>query len=116
MSIGAPQASAAALDEVRVILRELGFHHASVAIETRPEENDDRKIKTPEGLGERPAATEFSKDEERIPQGAIVANKLLAGALHHIKQEQKKRDAEKLRRLRTMRDKRLLLRRVEASA
>lgn len=62
------------------------------------------------------AVTEFGKDEARITQGAIVSNKLLAGALQHIKREQKKKDTEKLRRLRTKRDRRLLLRRVEASA
>jgi hypothetical protein len=62
------------------------------------------------------AVTEFDKDDARISQGAIVSNKLLAGALQHIKREQKKKDTEKLRRLRTKRDRRLLLRRVEASA
>jgi transposase len=60
--------------------------------------------------------TDFGKDEARISQGAIVSNKLLAGALQHIKQQQKKRDAEKLRRLRTTREKQLLRKRTEASA
>jgi hypothetical protein len=59
--------------------------------------------------------TQFSKDEARISQGAIVSNKLLAGALQHIKQEQQNKDAEKLPRLRTTRDKQLLRKRAEVS-
>lgn len=55
---------------------------------------------------------EFEKDEARVSQGAIVSNKLLAGALQHIKQQQAVRDADQLRRLRTHRQRQLLLKRV----
>jgi homeodomain-containing protein len=58
----------------------------------------------------------FDKDEARISQGAIVSNKLLAGALQHIRQKQKTKDAQKLRCLRTTRDKRLLRKRAEGSS
>jgi hypothetical protein len=58
---------------------------------------------------------DFSKDEARISQGAIVSNKLLAGALRHIKQRQEKKDEEKLRQLRTKRDKELLRKRAQAA-
>ena len=61
------------------------------------------------------AVTEFGKDEARISQGAVVSNKLLAGALQHIKQRQKKKDVEKLRQLRTKRDKELLRKRAQAA-
>ena len=59
---------------------------------------------------------DFGKDDARISQEAIVSNKLLAGALQHIKQEQKKKDDEKLRRLRTTREKQILRKRTEALA
>jgi len=59
---------------------------------------------------------DFGKDDARISQGAIVSNKLLAGALRHIKHEQEKKDVEKLRRLRTTREKQLLRKRAEALA
>lgn len=63
----------------------------------------------------RLAATEFAKDEARISQGTIVANKLLAGALEHIKKQQELRDAERLPELRTKRQKALLVQRAAAS-
>ena len=57
---------------------------------------------------------EFEKDDARITQGAIVSNKLLAGALQQIKLQQAARDADKLRRLRTHREPQLLLKRTRA--
>ena len=60
--------------------------------------------------------TEFGKDEARISQGAIVDNKLLDGALHHIKEQQKVREAEKLQQLCTQREKQLLRKRARAVA
>jgi len=56
--------------------------------------------------------TEFNKDDARVTQGAIVSNKLLAGALQQIKEQQAVRDADKLRRLRTHRERQLLLKRT----
>ncbi len=56
--------------------------------------------------------TEFGKDDARISQGTIVSNKLLNGALEHIKQQQAIKDAEKLSGLRTLREKTLLLKRT----
>lgn len=56
--------------------------------------------------------TEFGKDDARISQGAVVSNKLLSGALEDIKQQQAIKDAEKLRGLRTRRDRTLLLKRI----
>lgn len=56
--------------------------------------------------------SEFGKEDARISQGAIVSNKLLGGALEHIKQQQAIKDAEKLRGLRTRRDRTLLLKRI----
>jgi hypothetical protein len=61
------------------------------------------------------AVSEFGKDEARISQGAIVSNKLLAGALQHIKRRQEKKDVEKLRQLRSKRDKELLRKRAQAA-
>jgi transposase len=56
--------------------------------------------------------TEFNKDDARVTQGAIVSNKLLAGALQQIKEQQAVRDADKLRRLRTHRERQLQLKRT----
>jgi hypothetical protein len=62
------------------------------------------------------AMTVFSKEEARITQGAIVSNKLLSGVLQHIKDKQAKKDSEKVVKLHTKRDKRLLLHRAKAVA
>lgn len=51
--------------------------------------------------------TAFAKDDAQVTQGAIVSNKLLAGALQHIKNEPAKKDSAKLAKLRTKRDRRL---------
>jgi hypothetical protein len=56
--------------------------------------------------------TELNKDDARVTQGAIVSNKLLAGALQPIKEQQAVRDADKLRRLRTHRKRQLQLKRT----
>lgn len=67
-------------------------------------------------MGSRPFPfREFGKEDARVTQGAIVSNKLLAGALQHIKDQQAARDAEKLRRLRTHRERKLLLKRIRAA-
>jgi hypothetical protein len=58
------------------------------------------------------AMTIFSKEEARITQGAMVSNKLLSGVLQHIKDKQAKKDSDKVVKLRTKRDKRLLLLRL----
>jgi hypothetical protein len=60
--------------------------------------------------------TRFSKDDAEISQGAIVSNKLLAGALQLIKDKQAEKDVEKLAKLRTKRDKRLLEKRTKSVA
>jgi len=52
--------------------------------------------------------TRFGKDDAEITQGTIVSNKVLAGALQFIKDKQAAKDVEKLSKLRTKRDKRLL--------
>jgi transposase len=61
-----------------------------------------------------------AKRFERVPgalNGAVVENKLLSGALLHIQNEQRKRDAELLRKGRlTKRDKRLLAERRQTQA
>ena len=56
--------------------------------------------------------TESNKDDARVTQGAIVSNKLLAGALQQIKEQQAVRDADKLRRLRAHRERQLQLKRT----
>jgi hypothetical protein len=58
--------------------------------------------------------TRFSKDDAEINQGAIVSNKLLAGALQFIKDKQAAKDVEKRTKLRTKRDKRLLEKRTNS--
>ena len=58
----------------------------------------------------------FSKDDAQITQGAIVSNKLLSGALQHIKDKQATKDLEKLNKARTKREKRLLQQRAKAVA
>jgi hypothetical protein len=60
--------------------------------------------------------TRFGKDDAEITQGAIVSNKLLAGALQFIKDKQAEKDVEKLAKLRTKRDKRLLEKRTNRVA
>jgi hypothetical protein len=60
--------------------------------------------------------TRFGKDDAEITQGAIVSNKLLAGALQFIKDKQAEKDVEKLAKLRTKRDKRLLEKRTKSVA
>jgi len=60
--------------------------------------------------------TRFGKDDAEIAQGAIVSNKLLAGALQHIKDKQAQKDAEKLAKLKTKREKRLLEQRTRSVA
>jgi hypothetical protein len=52
--------------------------------------------------------TRFGKDDAEITQGAIVSNKPLAEALQFIKEKQAEKDVEKLAKLRTKREKRLL--------
>jgi transposase len=60
--------------------------------------------------------TRFGKDDAEITQGAIVSNKLLAGALQFIKDKQAEKDVEKFSKLRTKRDKRLLEKRKKRVA
>ncbi len=60
--------------------------------------------------------TQFGKDDANITQGAIVANKMLAGVLQQIKDKQVKKDSDKFDKLRYRRDKRLLLQRGKAVA
>jgi transposase len=60
--------------------------------------------------------TRFSKDDAEITQGTIVSNKLLAGALQHIKDKQAEKDTDKLAKLRTKRDRRLLEKRAKRVA
>ncbi len=60
--------------------------------------------------------TRFGKDDAEITQGAIVSNKLLAGALQFIKDKQAAKDVEKLSKLRTKREKRLLEKRKKRVA
>ena len=60
--------------------------------------------------------TRFGKDDAEITQGAIVSNKLLAGALQFIKDKQAAKDVEKLSRVRTKREKRLLEKRTQRVA
>jgi hypothetical protein len=62
------------------------------------------------------ALTRFGKDDARITQGAIVSNKLLAGALQHIKDNQAQKDAKKLATLRTKRERRLHQERTKSVA
>jgi len=57
--------------------------------------------------------TRFGKDDAEITQGAIVSNKVLAGALQFIKDKQAEKDVEKLSKLRTKREKRLLEKRTK---
>lgn len=52
--------------------------------------------------------TRFGKDDAEITQGAILSNKLLAGALQFIKDKQAEKDVAKLAKLRTKRERRLL--------
>ena len=58
------------------------------------------------------SSSSVNKDDARVTQGAIVSNKLLAGALQQIKEQQAVRDADKLRRLRTHRERQLQLKRT----
>jgi hypothetical protein len=60
--------------------------------------------------------TPFGKDDAEITQGTIVSNKLLAEALRFIKDKQAAKEVEKLSRLRTKRDKRLLEKRKKRVA
>ena len=60
--------------------------------------------------------TRFSKDDAEITQGTIVSNKLLAGVLQHIKDKQAEKDVDKLSKLRTKRDRRLLEKRTRRVA
>jgi hypothetical protein len=60
--------------------------------------------------------TRFGKDDAEITQGTIVSNKLLAGALQFIKDKQAAKDVEKLSKLRTKRDRRLLEKRKKRVA
>jgi transposase len=54
------------------------------------------------------AATPFPKEQGRVTQGAIVANKLLAGALTEIKRQQETRANERLSRRMSRREKEIL--------
>ncbi len=58
-------------------------------------------------------ATPFSKEQGRVTQGAIVANKLLAGALTEIKRQQEARATERLSGRMTLREKAILRRRAD---
>jgi hypothetical protein len=60
--------------------------------------------------------TRFNKDDSEITQGAIVSNKMLAGALQFIKDKQAEKDVAKLAKLRTKREKRLLGERTKSVA
>jgi len=60
--------------------------------------------------------TQFGKEDANITQGAVVASKLLGGVLQQIKDKQAKRDSAKFDKLRTHREKRLLLQRTKAVA
>jgi transposase len=62
------------------------------------------------------ALTRFGKDDAQITQGAIVSNKLLAGVLQHIKDNQAQKDLEKLAKLRTKRERRLHQERTKSVA
>jgi hypothetical protein len=53
--------------------------------------------------------TQFGKEDANITQGAVVASKLLGGVLQHIKDKQAKKDSVTFDKLRTRREKRLLL-------
>ena len=55
-------------------------------------------------------ATPFPKEQGRVTQGAIVANKLLAGALTEIKRRQEARITERLSARMTVREKAILCR------
>jgi len=57
MKLGKPRASVAALEDVRVILTELGFHRCSTATETRPEESANESVNKSENHEGIPAAT-----------------------------------------------------------
>jgi len=60
--------------------------------------------------------TQFGKVDANITQGAVVANKMLAGVLQQIKDKQAKKDSDKFDKLRTQREKRLHLQRTKAVA
>ena len=51
MKLGSQRVSIAALDEVRVILTELGFHASAAAIEAPQEEHADAASNTSENIG-----------------------------------------------------------------
>ena len=59
---------------------------------------------------------QVGKDDANITQGAVVANKMLAGVLQQIKDKQAQKDSDKFDKLRYRRDKRLLLQRGKAVA
>jgi transposase len=74
-------------------------------------ESDDGTVTIRDGKHILPARP-FEKDDARISQGAIVSNKLLAGALQHIKKQQAQKDQARLQNLRTRRERRLLKKRA----
>ncbi|HZM11416.1 MAG TPA: ISNCY family transposase [Candidatus Limnocylindrales bacterium] len=78
-------------------------------------ELDDGTVQVRHGSKVLPA-TQFGREDADITQGAIVSNKLLAGVLQHIKDKQTKKDSDKFDKLRTHREKRLLLQRAKAVA
>jgi hypothetical protein len=60
--------------------------------------------------------TQFGREDANITQGAVVASKLLGGVLQQIKDKQAKKDSDNFDKLRTQREKRLLLQRTKAVA
>jgi len=59
---------------------------------------------------------QLGMDDANIAQGAVVASRLLGGLLQQLKDKQAKKDSAKFDKLRTQREKRLLLQRAKAVA
>ena len=59
---------------------------------------------------------QLGMDDANIAQGAVVASRLLCGLVQQLKDKQAKKDSAKFDKLRTQREKRLLLQRAKAVA
>jgi transposase len=78
-------------------------------------ELDDGTVQVRHG-GKVLPTIQFGKEQATITQGAVVANKMLAGVLQQIKDKQAKKDSDKFHKLRTHREKRLHSQRAKAVA
>jgi len=84
-----------------------------VGFEPTVHETEDGEVSIRNGHIELPA-TPFPKEQARVSQGAIVGNKLVAGALAEIKRKQEAQANKRLSGRMTLRDKEILRRQVSS--